>query len=224
MKDFDAKRMQLVEAVRRDGITDPDVLQAIGRIPREKFVPEENRIYAYGNFPLPIGEEQTISQPSIVGMMTELLELKGDEKVLEIGTGSGYQTAVLAELCKEVYTIERHHSLAKHAQKVLQELGYTNIHQRVGDGSMGWPEEAPFDCILVTAAAPKTPKALLRQLKEEGGRMVIPVGHSLLQVLLRITRHGDEFREENIEPVRFVPLVGKQGWDGQGENITHPTD
>lgn len=213
MESFDEQRQRLAEKVKKDGITDPRVLRAIGKVPREKFVCAENKIHAYGNYALPIEKGQTISQPSIVGLMTELLDLDGSEKVLEIGTGSGYQCAILAELAGEVYTIERHRSLAEKAGRILKELGYKNIHMRVGDGTLGWLDEAPFDCILVTAGAPDVPRALLSQLKEAGGRIVIPAGQPEHQTLLRITRLGDEFHEEMIEPVRFVPLIGEQGWD-----------
>jgi protein-L-isoaspartate(D-aspartate) O-methyltransferase len=201
------ERMVEEQLVRR-GITDERVLAAMRRVPRHRFVQEALRDRAYGDYPLPIGEEQTISQPYIVGFMSSLLELTGSEKVLEIGTGSGYQAAVLAELVKQVYTIEIVEPLGREAEKNLKALGYRNIEVRLGDGYKGWPEKAPFDAIVVTAAAPRVPQALVDQLKP-GGRMVIPVGERWeIQQLLLLVRNADGTLErKKVLPVRFVPLV-----------------
>ncbi|MCS3920682.1 protein-L-isoaspartate(D-aspartate) O-methyltransferase [Candidatus Fervidibacter sacchari] len=210
-------RANMVEyQLRRRGIKDERVLQAFLKVPRHKFVRPQDMWHAYEDYPLAIGYGQTISQPYMVAIMTELLELKGHERVLEIGTGSGYQAAILAELAKEVFTIERIPELAKKAEKVLRELGYNNVKVIIGDGSKGLPEFAPYDGIIVTAAAPKLPQPLLEQLKD-GGRLVIPVGSRKLQDLLRITRIGNEFKTENFGPCLFVPLIGEEGW--KGENI-----
>lgn len=191
--------------LRGRGIHDERVLEVMGKVPRHLFVPDEMIPYAYDDEPLPIGEGQTISQPYIVAYMTEVLELKGGEVVLEVGTGSGYQTAVLAELTTEVYTIELIDKLSVRAQGVLRNLGYTNIHFKVGDGTFGWPEYAPFDAIMVTAAPPSVPKKLQEQLKLSG-RMIIPVGAGF-QDLVLITRDKKEFKKKKLLPVRFVPLV-----------------
>ena len=188
-------------------ITDRDVLSAIERVPRHRFVPPEWQEYAYEDRPLPIGQGQTISQPFIVALMTQLLEMMPESKVLEIGTGCGYQTAILAELAKEVYTVEVLPELSERAGKTLSELGYDNIRFRVGDGWGGWPEEAPFDGIIVTAAAPAWPPPLVEQLAE-GGNLVIPVGPSSWdQVLWRATKREGEITKRRAAPVRFVPLV-----------------
>ena len=200
------------DQLRRRGISDPRVLEAMGKIPRHLFVPEDYRDSAYDDRPLPIGEGQTISQPYMVAIMTQSLELKGGERVLEIGTGSGYQAAVLAEVARELFTIERIPVLAERARKVLLELGYTNISFRTGDGSRGWPEEAPFDGIIVTAGAPEVPRSLKFQLRE-GGRLVIPTGPRYTQTLYKLTRRGDHFVEEDITGCVFVPLVGDFGWE-----------
>lgn len=211
MYDFVAMRNELVKVIRREGISDERVLAVIGRVPRESFIAEEMHSQAYGNYPLPIGEGQTISQPYIVAMMTELLCLQGNEKLLEIGTGSGYQSAILAELAAEVYTVENHLLLSQRAQATIRELGYGNIRFLIGDGSLGWEEHAPYDAIIVTAAAPELPSALLEQLVD-GGRLVIPVGGVFFQDLVRVVREGDTYKQEYIESVRFVPLIGAQGW------------
>ncbi len=188
-------------------ITDPDVLAAIERVPRHRFVPEHLQPYAYDDRPLPIGSGQTISQPYVVALMTQALQLTPESKVLEIGTGSGYQTAILAELAGEVYTVEVREELQARAKRILQELGYQNIHFRVGDGWEGWPEEAPFDAIIVTAAAPEWPQALIAQLAE-GGRMVIPVGkEDWSQTLWLVTKIDGNLIKESLGPVRFVPLI-----------------
>ena len=188
-------------------IVDPQVLRVMRRVPRHLFVPEKFREYAYADHPLPIGEEQTISQPYIVAFMTQALELKKGDRVLEIGTGSGYQAAVLAELVEEVYTIEIIPMLAERAEKLLKELGYDGIQVRAGDGYLGWPEAAPFDAIIVTAAPEHIPAPLIEQLGE-GGRLVLPVGDEY-QELMRVVKEGGEIRRENLLPVRFVPMTGK---------------
>jgi len=188
-------------------IHDPAVLAAIERVPRHRFVPEHLQDQAYEDRPLPIGLEQTISQPYIVALMTQALALTPDSKVLEIGTGSGYQTAILAELAGDVYTVEVRPELQERARQILAELGYDNIHFRVGNGWEGWPEEAPFDAIIVTAAATEIPQALVQQLAP-GGRMVIPVGeHEWNQHLWLLTKHEDGLEKESLGPVRFVPLI-----------------
>ncbi len=207
-------RAEMVEhQLRRRGIRDERVLAAFLKVSRHKFVRPQDLWVAYEDYPLPIGYGQTISQPYIVALMTELLALKGDECVLEVGTGSGYQAAILAELAREVITIERIPELARRAQRVLTDLGYRNVTVLVGDGSLGAPDFAPFDAIIVTAAAPHPPKALLEQLKD-GGRLVIPIGDRTLQELIRFVRKGDEWQEEKHGPCLFVPLIGKNGWGG----------
>lgn len=209
---FERERIRMVdEQLRRRGIHEPRLLQAMLKVPRHRFVPAEHRHLAYVDGPLPIGAGQTISQPYIVALMTQLLLLEGEEKVLEVGTGSGYQAAILGELAREVHTIERHAELAERARSLLQELGYTNIHVHVGDGSLGLAEYAPYQAILVTAAAPKAPPALLEQLAD-GGRLVIPVGGQWGQMLERWTRRGARYEQEEFVPVAFVPLRGEAGW------------
>lgn len=205
------ERMVKEQLIRRD-IRDQRVLDAMRNIPRHAFVPPEHRHMAYGDGPLPIGSGQTISQPYIVALMTQLLNLKGGEKVLEVGTGSGYQAAVLAYLAQEVHTIERHAHLAEQAGQILSELGYSNVYVHVGDGTRGWPDAAPYDAIMVTAGSPKVPKSLLAQLDDGGGRMIIPVGGRGNQRLERWFREGDDYRCERILPVAFVPLLGEEGW------------
>jgi protein-L-isoaspartate(D-aspartate) O-methyltransferase len=191
-------------------VKDPHVLKAMRRVPRHVFVPEENRAAAYRNSPLVIGYNQTISQPFIVAHMTELLQLKPEHKILEIGTGSGYQAAVLGELCEAVYTIEIVPPLGQRAEKLLKELGYSNIHVKIGDGYRGWPEFAPFDGIIVTCAPEKIPQPLIDQLKP-GGRIVIPVGGQFeTQYLVVVTKdEKGRIRKRNQYPVRFVPMTGK---------------
>jgi len=193
------------------GIKDPRVLEAMRKVPRHLFVEEALKDQAYGDYPLPIGEGQTISQPYIVALMTEALELKGPERVLEVGTGSGYQAAILAELARQVFSIERYPSLAARAKRLLEQLGYRNVLIKVGDGTKGWPEMAPFDAIIVTAAGPKIPEPLIEQLKD-GGRLVIPVGDEWSQYLLKVTKQGDKLIKENLGAVRFVKLVGEYGF------------
>jgi protein-L-isoaspartate(D-aspartate) O-methyltransferase len=196
------------------GIKDKKVLDVMGKIPREAFVDPGMEAQAYEDRPLHIGMGQTISQPLIVAMMSEALELKGGEKVLEIGTGSGYQAAILAELAKEVFTIERIDVLSIRARKVLNRLLYRNIKFRIGDGTQGWPEEAPFDGIMVTAGAPVIPEALREQLSE-GGKLVIPVGGDVVQELLVVTREKSGFRTKIITGCRFVKLIGEFGWKNE---------
>jgi len=209
-------RQRMVEDhLRRRDIYDRRVLEAMGAVPRHYFVPENHRHLSYVDGPLPIGCGQTISQPYIVALMTQMLMLKGAETVLEVGTGSGYQAAILGQLAHQVYTIERHSSLAKQAESVLLKLGYNNVHVQVGDGSQGWAEYAPYQAIIVTAAAPQTPQVLLDQL-DEGGRMVIPVGGASFQYLQRWERKEDKFVNEELTPVAFVPLRGKWGWKDEG--------
>jgi protein-L-isoaspartate(D-aspartate) O-methyltransferase len=196
------------------GIRDPDVLRAMGEVPREAFVPKHLRHLAYADSPLPIGEEQTISQPYIVALMTEAMEVSSGDRVLEIGTGSGYAAAVLSRIAAEVYTVERHGSLARAARQRFEELGYDTVHVRHGDGTLGWAAHAPYDAIVVTAGGPQVPQPLLEQLAI-GGCLVIPVGPShYSQELVRIRRANEtEYRRENLGAVRFVPLVGSEGWE-----------
>ena len=190
------------------GIRDPAVLQAMEKVPRHRFVPREVMGAAYADCPLPIGCGQTISQPYVVAFMTEQLRLQPRDRVLEIGTGSGYQAAILAELAAEVYTIEIVASLAERAQTTLAELGYTNIHVRAGDGYAGWPEAAPFDAIIATCAPESVPPPLVEQLKD-GGRMIIPVGPTNAQELVLLRKKGGRIRRQAVLPVRFVPMTGR---------------
>lgn len=206
------ERQRMVERqlIARD-IRDKRVLDAMLNVPRHIFVPDEYQHMAYSDGPLPIGSGQTISQPYIVALMTQLLRLEGSENVLEIGTGSGYQAAVLAHLARQVHTIEQHASLAENAANTLQALGLNNVQVHVGDGSLGVPEHAPYQAILVTAAAPTVPHTLLSQL-DENGYLVLPVGGRLGQYLERWERRGAEYHNEALVPVAFVPLRGKFGW------------
>ena len=206
MKNFEERRERMVvEQIEARGVKDERVLGVMRKVARHVFVPENLQDSAYQDEPLPIGEEQTVSQPYIVAYMTEVLGLKGEEKVLEVGTGSGYQAAILAEIVREVYTVEVIETLSSRAQRALGDLGYTNIHFKVGDGTLGWKEHSPFDCIIVTAAPSKVPEPLKKQLKVSG-KMVIPVG-SFFQELVLITREEKGFKKEKLLPVRFVPLV-----------------
>ena len=217
MTDYAKLRERMVQRqIAGRGVTSEKVLDAMRKVPRERFLPVGQGVWAYDDSPLPIGEGQTISQPYIVAYMAEGLALKGGEKVLEIGTGSGYAAAVLAETASEVYTIERIEGLASMARTVLDDLGYDNVHVRHGDGTLGWPEQAPFDGIVVAAGGPEIPETLKRQLKV-GGRLVIPVGKSkAYQDLVRVTRVEEtEFDIEDLVAVRFVPLVGKEGWSSE---------
>ena len=209
-KTFTLMRDRMVTAqIEARGVHDPRVLAAMRKVPRHLYVPEASRNEAYEDYPLSIGEGQTISQPYIVALMSELLKLDGSERVLEIGTGSGYQAAVLGELAKDVYSMEIVPDLADHASKLLKNMGYANIRVRCGDGYAGWPEEAPFDAIIVTAAPEHIPQALVGQLKP-GGRIVLPVGKGPQDLVLGIkTVQGLE--TESIIPVRFVPMVRDRG-------------
>lgn len=210
--DYDKEQEHMVESqlVRR-GIKDRRVLDAMRQVPRHLFVPKDTRGLAYCDGPLPIGQGQTISQPYIVALMTELLELTGQEKVLELGTGSGYQAAILSRLVRQVYSVERHAALAEQAEKVFAQLGYDNIVISVGDGTLGWPEHSPYEAIIVTAAAPDVPQPLMEQLAD-GGRLVAPVGSRWSQVLAKVKRQGETLTKEHLTAVAFVPLVGKYGW------------
>lgn len=209
--DFAVLRKRMVEEqLKARGIKDQRVLAAFERVERHKFLPLAVRESAYADFPVPIGEGQTISQPYIVALMTECLSLSGDEKVLEIGTGSGYQTAILAELSKEVYSIERFETLAEKARQMLIESGYSNVKLKTGDGSMGWPEEAPFDRIIITAAAARVPLPLTEQLKE-GGKLILPMGESFSQVLSLFEKKKERLESTQVCGCVFVPLVGKYG-------------
>jgi protein-L-isoaspartate(D-aspartate) O-methyltransferase len=206
------RERMVADQIARRGVTSKLVLDAMRNVPRERFLPKGQGILAYDDSPLPIGKGQTISQPYVVAYMTESLALKGGERVLEIGTGSGYAAAVLAEIAAEVYTIERIERLATMASAVLDDLGYDNVHVQHSDGTLGWPEHAPFDGIVVAAGSSKVPAALKRQLKK-GGHLVIPIGkNKWYQELVRVTRVAeDEFETEELLPVRFVPLVGEEG-------------
>lgn len=204
------KRMVEDQLIGR-GIKDKRVLDAFYKVERHKFIPEELRGSAYADFPVPIGEGQTISQPYIVALMTECLGLTGQEKILEIGTGSGYQTAILAELAREVYSIERHAGLAEKARALLDELGYTNVKLKVEDGTLGWQEEALFDRIIITAAGPRIPLPLNEQLKENG-RLILPLGEGFTQVLTLVEKKKGKLEFNQICGCVFVPLVGKYGY------------
>ena len=206
--DYKVMREWMVETqIKARGVKDPRVLSAMLKVERHFFVPKELQSSAYADQPLPIGEGQTISQPYIVAFMTELLDLKGTERVLEIGTGSGYQAAILAELAREVYTIEIVEPLGISAQQRLQSLGYRNIRVKVGDGYMGWPEVAPFDAIIVTCAPEQVPQPLVEQLKD-GGRMIIPIGPGWDQNLVLLRKQGEKLEQHAVLPVRFVPMTG----------------
>ncbi len=208
MRDHDASREQMVEhQIVSRGVKDDRVLNAMLKVKRHLFVSQDLQSIAYSDQPLPVGEGQTISQPYMVALMTELLKLKGDEKVLEIGTGSGYQTAILAELAREVYTVEIIENLAQSSRKLLEDLGYRNIRFRVGDGYFGWEEHAPFDVIIVTCGPDRIPQHLVDQLAV-GGRLVIPVG-SIYQVLTVMEKTGDRLRQSKSISCRFVPMTGE---------------
>ena len=207
--DFEAERKRMVDVdLRGRNVTDSSVLAAMLKVPRHEFVTESYKNQAYADFPLPIGKDQTISQPYIVALMTQSALLKPSDRVLEIGTGSGYQAAVLAELVKEVYTIEIIEPLANDARSDLKRLGYENVKVKHGDGYQGWQEFAPFDAILLTAATPEIPPPLIAQLKD-GGRMVLPLEGMLFQNLVRITKMKDQLKRETITGVRFVPMTGE---------------
>jgi len=206
------KAAMVTEQLIPRNISDKIILEAFRKVPRHEFVPEDLRQSAYNDYPLPIGEDQTISQPYMVALMTECLKLKGGEKVLEIGTGSGYQASILAEIAGDVYSVERFKALADKASGVLNSLGYRNIHIKVGDGTLGWSEFAPYDGIVVTAGAPSIPDSLVKQLKD-GGRLIIPIDRGGFgQVLTLVERVGPTIRTSDICACTFVPLIGKEGW------------
>ena len=212
LQEYRGARRRLVETLQQQGIRDLSVLHAIDEVPRHLFVPTGVRHRAYEDSALPIGNSQTISQPSIHARYLELLKLKGTERVLEIGTGSGYQTALLSRLAAQVFSIERIAPLLDKAKQVLQQVGASNVSFMLGDGTLGWRQFAPFDAILVGAAAPDIPDAYVEQLAE-GGRLLIPLGDRDEQVLYLFTKHGDEMERQEIAPVRFVPLLGKHSWE-----------
>ena len=213
--DFPKARQKMVEEqIIARGIKDPKLIAAMKKVPRHVFVEEALQSQGYSDHPLPIGEKQTISQPYMVALMTEALLLSGKEKVLEIGTGSGYQTAILAELSEKVYSIERIRSLAIRARKLLYDLGYFNVEIKIFDGTLGWGEESPFDAITVTAGAPDIPQPLIDQLAM-GGRLVIPVGNSFAQDLIRITKVEEGVKKEDLGGCRFVKLIGRYGWESE---------
>jgi protein-L-isoaspartate(D-aspartate) O-methyltransferase len=210
--DFEKLRNEMVESqLIPRGIKDSRVLEAMRKVPRHLFMDKSMWYKAYDDMALPIGEGQTISQPYMVAIMTELLDLKGDEAVLEIGTGSGYQAAILAELSRDVYSFERMQALSEKAKEVIMSLGYKNIHLKVGDGTLGWPEAAPFDRILITAGAPEFPEPLIEQLSE-GGMILAPVGDRCSQQLVKTMKRSGKLLKEYHTPCVFVPLLGKYGW------------
>ena len=214
-KAWERERLRMVdEQLIKRGISDERVLHAMGKVPRHLFVPRESMHLAYTDAPLPIGTGQTVSQPYMVALMTQSLALQGTEKVLEIGTGSGYQSAVLLELVRELYTVERVQELAVRAEQRLVLLGYQHFHLMVSDGTKGWPEEAPFDGIIVTAGAPAIPHSLLEQLNENG-TLTIPVGTRYSQKLCMCTKQGNTYRKEEDTMCVFVPLVGEHGWEDE---------
>jgi len=215
MIDFPKARLKMVEEqIVERGIKDDKLIAAMKKIPRHLFVEEALQNQAYSDHPLPIGEKQTISQPYMVALMTEALLLTGKEKGLEIGTGSGYQTAILTELSEKVFSVERIRSLAIRARKLLYELGYFNVEIKIFDGTFGWMEESPFDAIMVTAGSPDIPQPLIDQLSI-GGRLVIPVGDALVQDLFRVTKTEEGVKKEDLGGCRFVKLIGKYGWEAE---------
>jgi protein-L-isoaspartate(D-aspartate) O-methyltransferase len=205
-----SRQLMVRNQLENRGIMDEKVLDAMGAVPRHLFVPKDYRDYAYDDHPLPIGEGQTISQPYVVALMTEMLDLREDDKVLEIGTGSGYQAAVLAEICNNVYSIEIIESLAEKARRRLRKFGYHEVSIKIGDGYKGWPAHAPFDAIIVTCAPTHVPPALKEQLAE-GGRLAIPLGGKVTQQLVLMEKRNNELREIRSVPVRFVPMIDKKG-------------
>ncbi|MCL4458728.1 MAG: protein-L-isoaspartate(D-aspartate) O-methyltransferase [Chloroflexi bacterium] len=208
---MEASRASLIQHLQREGISDEAVLAAMGKVPRELFVPPSTQYLAYADMPLPIGQGQTISQPYIIALMTQALALTGKEKVLEIGCGSGYHAAILAELAAWVVSLERLESLASQAKRLLDRLGYRNIEIHVADGTLGWEREAPYEAIIVTAAAPAVPPPLLDQLAD-GGTLVIPVGSLYSQSLYAISKRDRKIQRRDLGSCRFVPLVGQFGW------------
>jgi protein-L-isoaspartate(D-aspartate) O-methyltransferase len=215
MIDFPKARLKMVEEqIVLRGIKDPRLIAAMKKVPRHLFVEEALQNQAYNDHPLPIGEKQTISQPYMVALMTEAMELMGKERVLEIGAGSGYQTAILAEMATEVFSIERIRSLAIKARELLYELGYFNVDIKIFDGTYGWIEKSPFDAIVVTAGAPDIPQPLFDQLSI-GGRLVIPVGDAFVQDLFRITKTEEGMKKEDLGGCRFVKLIGRYGWEDE---------
>ena len=213
MDDSYLRNLMVEQQLIPRGIANRRVLAAMRSVLRHRFMPESVRHQAYVDAAIPIGEGQTISQPYMVAIMTELLDLKGTEKVLEIGTGSGYQAAVLGELAADVHTVERLPHLAERAAAVLKELRYDNVHVHVGDGTLGLPEHAPFDCVIITAAAPDIPAPLIEQLRE-GGIIIVPVGDRYSQILMKGRKTGGRLTEESHTPCAFVPLIGEHGWKG----------
>jgi protein-L-isoaspartate(D-aspartate) O-methyltransferase len=201
------------EQIVARGVSDQRTLEAMATVPRHLFVDDAMRARAYGDYPLPIASGQTISQPYIVALMTEALQLKGNERVLEVGTGSGYQAAVLSRLCEQVYTVERINTLLAAARKVFDSLRYYNIVAKLDDGTMGWPENGPYDAIIVTAGGPEIPQPLIDQLAEPG-RLIIPVGDQQVQELQLLTKLEGDVRVEVLSSVRFVDLIGQHGWSG----------
>ena len=214
-KKYDRKREEMVRSqIEARGVRDPRVLSAFRAVPRHLFVSEALREQAYGDYPLPIGEQQTISQPYIVAEMTQALELGQDDRVLEIGTGSGYQAAILAQIVYRVYTVERKRALYMQTRNLFDKLNYHNIVTKYADGTKGWQEESPFDAIVVTAGAPELPEVLITQLAE-GGRLVVPVGNQHTQELIKICREKGDVQQTNLGGCRFVKLVGEHGWQEQ---------
>ena len=214
-KKYIRKREEMVRSqIEARGIRDPRVLSAFRAVPRHLFVSEALREQAYGDYPLPIGEQQTISQPYIVAEMTQALELGRDDRVLEIGTGSGYQAAILAQIVYRVYTVERKRALYMQTRNLFDKLNYYNIVTKYADGTKGWQEESPFDAIVVTAGAPELPEVLITQLAE-GGRLVVPVGNQHTQELIKICREKGDVQQTNLGGCRFVKLVGEHGWKEQ---------
>jgi len=214
-KKYNRKREEMVRSqIEARGIRDPRVLSAFRAVPRHLFVSEALREQAYGDYPLPIGDQQTISQPYIVAEMTQALELGRDDRVLEIGTGSGYQAAILAQIVYRVYTVERKRALYMQTRNLFDKLNYYNIVTKYADGTKGWQEESPFDAIVVTAGAPELPEVLITQLAE-GGRLVVPVGNQHTQELIKICREKGDVQQTNLGGCRFVKLVGEHGWKEQ---------
>ena len=213
MDDYKVERERMVkQQIKARGIEDKRVLKAMNSVPRHLFLPSDARKYAYGDSPIRIGSGQTISQPYIVALMTELLDVHKDHKVLDVGTGSGYQAAILGELAEEVHSIERHPELAEIAEKTLSKLGYDNVHVHIGDGTKGYEPASPYDRIIVAASAPRVPDPLLNQLAEDG-KLVLPVGSRFSQHLEIWDREGEKFRKTHSIPVVFVPLIGDAGWE-----------